>query len=232
LENRLQQVPFQDQIETLVDLGYPALLGVEPQQFRQALEPLRTLVPASAPGQGDLDEGILPYVLVVDCGPHVGESLRRVTRRNRGAVESLHPKRITDFQAIEGLDVPEAAAYLLVGVDRGHDTLNVTPDDALRKIRGRGRQPLTIEEGIAVLTHYPEYLQPNKCFSLLGSRCADKRVPALWLSEGRPKLGWCWAGNPHTWLGSASCTTRVGAALPSLAADPDARRARGRASLS
>ncbi|MEK8108885.1 DUF5701 family protein [Micromonospora sp. M12] len=28
---------------------------------------------------------------------------------------------------------------------------------------------------------------------------------------GRTKLGWCWYGNPHTWLGSASARTeRVG----------------------
>ncbi|MGQ0669203.1 MAG: DUF5701 family protein [Actinomycetota bacterium] len=26
-----------------------------------------------------------------------------------------------------------------------------------------------------------------------------------------PRLGWCWAGNPHTWLGSASCGAGVGA---------------------
>jgi hypothetical protein len=38
----------------------------------------------------------------------------------------------------------------------------------------------------------------------------DRRVPALWISGGAPKLGWCWAGNPHTWLGSASCATRLG----------------------
>ncbi|WP_371413026.1 DUF5701 family protein [Thiomonas sp. X19] len=56
----------------------------------------------------------------------------------------------------------------------------------------------------------PDFLQPNHCFSMLASRCGDKRVPALWLSESRPKLGWCWAGNPHTWLGSASCANRVG----------------------
>nr|WP_241825441.1 DUF5701 family protein [Micromonospora sp. CB01531] len=22
--------------------------------------------------------------------------------------------------------------------------------------------------------------------------------------HGAPKLGWCWYGNPHTWLGSAT----------------------------
>ena len=36
-------------------------------------------------------------------------------------------------------------------------------------------------------------------------------VPAIWISNRAPKLGWCWAGNPHTWLGSASCSDRAAA---------------------
>src|SRR5690606_41079335 len=97
-------------------------------------------------------------------------------------------------------------------IERGEEYLNVTPDDAFEAIVARGRSPLTMAEGVALLTHYPQFLQPNRCFSLLASRAGDKRVPALWLSAGRPKLGWCWAGNPHTWLGSASAATRIGAA--------------------
>jgi Family of unknown function (DUF5701) len=50
----------------------------------------------------------------------------------------------------------------------------------------------------------------NGGFSLAGSRCGDRRVTALWISQNRPKLGWCWAGNPHTWLGTASCADRTG----------------------
>jgi Family of unknown function (DUF5701) len=86
----------------------------------------------------------------------------------------------------------------------------VTPDDALPRIAAAGRSPLTIEEGIAVLTHHPGILRSRNAFSLPGSRRGDKRVPALWTSKGRPRLGWCWAGNPHTWLGSASCGSRLG----------------------
>jgi hypothetical protein len=54
-------------------------------------------------------------------------------------------------------------------------------------------------------------LRKNKCFSLLASRCGDKRVPAIWISGKAPKLGWCWAGNPHSWLGSASAGARLAA---------------------
>jgi hypothetical protein len=52
-------------------------------------------------------------------------------------------------------------------------------------------------------------LKTANAFSLLGSRRGDRRVPALWLSGGRPRLGWCWAGAPHFWLGSASCAERL-----------------------
>ncbi len=46
----------------------------------------------------------------------------------------------------------------------------------------------------------------------------DARTPALWISNGTgrdgpanrnaPKVGWCWAGNRHTWLGFASAAHR------------------------
>jgi hypothetical protein len=36
-------------------------------------------------------------------------------------------------------------------------------------------------------------------------------VPALWIADRAPKLGWCWDGNPHTWLGTASAAHRLAA---------------------
>lgn len=115
------------------------------------------------------------------------------------------------FEPIEGLELPSDSAYLIAGVDAGGATLNVTPDDALATITGGGRSPLTIDEGMALVTLIPDVLVTRNAFSMLGSRCGDRRVPAMWTSRGRPRLGWCWAGNPHTWLGSASCEARLGA---------------------
>jgi hypothetical protein len=136
-------------------------------------------------------------------------AIRRVEREGKPALSMFEDGELERFVPIEGLEQPAGPAYRLVDVDTGHATRNVTPDDALRSIRAAGRSPLTIEEGIAVVTHHPEAIARNEGFSLLGSRCGDRRVAALWISKGRPKLGWCWAGNPHTWLGSASCAARV-----------------------
>jgi hypothetical protein len=117
------------------------------------------------------------------------------------------------FLPLPELDVP-VGPYLLVDVDPGTDTLNVPPAEVLPRLEAAGRSPLTIAEGLAVLVSDPGVLRGRNCFSLLGSRAGDKRVPALWVSDRRPRLGWCYQGAPHTWLGSASCAGRVKEPIP------------------
>ena len=121
----------------------------------------------------------------------------------------LEPGEYERFEPIEAIELPEGD-YELVDADPGLDFRNVTPDDALPRILQAGRSPLTLQEGIALVAQYPDAVDRNAGFSLPGSRCGDKRVTAIWISKGAPKLGWCWAGNPHTWLGSASCAERIG----------------------
>lgn len=152
-------------------------------------------------------------------GPRGPGSRPGVVDRNHGA------GGLADYSPVGDCEPPSeasgktsedaaGAAYLLVDVERGEEFCGVRPEEATREIRSRGRSPLTIEEGIALVTQVPEILERNKCFMLAGSRRlglpGDRRVPALWISERAPKLGWCWDGNPHTWLGTASAGRRVG----------------------
>jgi hypothetical protein len=106
-------------------------------------------------------------------------------------------------------DVPVDRPYLIRGFEPGLEYLNLPPRDAVPQILARDRTPMTIEEGLAVFVNDPSVLRRNACFSLAGSTRGDKRVPALWISGGAPKLGWCFAGAPHTWLGTASVAGRV-----------------------
>ena len=125
----------------------------------------------------------------------------------------MDPLASTAFKPINNLTIPDALAYLLVDIDTGRGTLNVTPAKALHRIADEGRLPLIIDEGVALVTHFPDILTDKtkwNCFSMLGSRRGDQRAPALWISYGKPRLGWCWENNPHTWLGSASCSSRIG----------------------
>lgn len=228
---RHQEVPvphFQQQVDLLATLGYPALAGMTERAFRDLLEPLR----AAAEDLDELDHrdhdverdvhpSHVPYVVVLTrevvppertvpllrlWGPKGLGSKPGVVDRNHaeGDLAGYHPTEAS---------TPPAAAYLLVDVERGEEFCNVRPEDATAVVRARGRSPLTIDEGIALVTQFPAVLEKNKCFMLAGSRRSaipgDRRVPALWISERAPKLGWCWDGNPHTWLGLASAADRV-----------------------
>jgi hypothetical protein len=200
------------QVQRLVDLGYPQLLGMTVEGFAAALQPLQAHAQGAEAGAEngvDIESGTARVVLVVNT-PRLPcrVALPLVERDGRRAIERLYPKKPEDFRPTTTAPIPAGEAYLLQGVDRGDATLNAVPTDAALKLAQQGRSPLTIEEGVALLSQWPHFLQPNRCFMMLGSRCGDRRVPALWLSGKQPKLGWCWEGNPHTWLGFASCMSR------------------------
>lgn len=130
-----------------------------------------------------------------------------------GAATGIFDRNFEDPARYHPVDpnVPRDRAYVIADFEPGTEYLNVPPRDAVPQILDRGRLPVTIEEGLAAFVTHPEVLQRNACFSLAGSTRGDKRVPALWISGKAPKLGWCFAGAPHTWLGTASVAQRVSA---------------------
>ena len=204
---------FGQQVDRLVELGYPSLAGLGEKGFRGTLEPLRDTATTLDEVSGDDEPGRAAYVLVVTralVDPYDTVPLLRLANGRRpGVVDRNHaPGDLATYDPLDDLAVPDAPAYLLVDVDRGEEFLGVRPEEALPVIRSRGRTPLTIDEGIAVVTQAPRLLEKNRCFMLSGSRRGDRRVPAMWISERAPKLGWCWDGNPHTWLGVASAGSR------------------------
>ena len=132
---------------------------------------------------------------------------------------------VDDFTPVDDAKLPDTPVYAVVDLDRGDDMANWSPDEALPAIAAGGRTPLTLTEGISWLLQTPEVLDRNHCFMTIGSRtrkangALDARTPALWISNGTgrdgaerrnaPKVGWCWAGNRHTWLGFASAGQRT-----------------------
>ena len=196
------ELEFDRQVDALALTGLPELLDLQESCFRASLEPLRDLLPPVEDGAG------IPFVVVVpDLA--VAEVLDAVHTVGGTGFTTMEPEDVARFRPLPELDVP-AAPYLLLDVDTGIETLGQTPAEVLPQLVARGRSPLTIAEGLAVLVSDPGILKARNAFSLLGSRAGDKRVPALWTSARRPRLGWCYQGAPHTWLGSASCAGRLG----------------------
>lgn len=204
---------FDRQVRTLTALGYPAMSGLTPERFADLVAPLRAGAVAHADTPYDPDVGRVPFVLVVTRALAPIERTMPLTTLHNGRLpgfvdHSYEPGALERFVATEETGPPDRDAYLLFNVERGEEFCGAVPNDAMAVITDRGRTLLTIEEGIALITHVPQVLVKNKCFSLGGSRAGDRRVPAIWISQKAPKLGWCWEGNPHTWLGMASAGAR------------------------
>jgi hypothetical protein len=193
------------QLGTLLAKGYPALAGLDEQTFVGQVETLRPLLDRVESGAA----AALPFLVVVRhaCVPTVAAVERFEVSGQTGWTDMAD--EIDSYRPIEGVEVPEAPFYLLTDVSTGPETLNVRPADALPMIRSAGRTPLTVDEGVALVTQLPTSLTDHNAFQAVGSRTGSKRIPSFWVSKGAPRLGWCWEGNPHTWLGSASAAARL-----------------------
>ncbi|RBY88746.1 DUF5701 family protein [Blastococcus sp. TF02A-26] len=195
------ELEFDRQVHALVATGLPALLGLAEECFRACCEPLRDVLPETARGTG------VPFVVVVPDVP-VLDVLAAVPTAEGGGSSTIDAADLARFRPLPGLAVPPVP-YLLVDVEVGADTLDVPPRDVAPRLAVAGRTPLTLAEGLALLVSDPGVLRSRGCYSLLGSRAGDERVPALCLDGERPRLGWCHEGAPHTGLGTASASARV-----------------------
>lgn len=203
---------FNRQVENLLQKNYPQTANQDKNSFLNLIQSLQSALKHTELPDVDIEQGTLPFVIVVTHTRISSEAMMNLVEKDgKKGVTQLYPHTSENFKTIEEVELPRQDAYLLINIDRGKQTLNIRPYDAYITIKKQGRSPLTIDEGIALVTHYPEFLIKNNCFSLLASRTGtDKRVPAIWINgKKEPNLGWCWDGNPHTWLGSASCSRRV-----------------------
>ncbi|MFC7218714.1 DUF5701 family protein [Streptomyces polyrhachis] len=203
--------PLAAQAERLIGLGVPAIAGLSAAEVR-AFAGSAAAAPAGA-------------LLAVHPERAPASALAPLLRRE--GKEGFVVTDMTDvdlFTPLDGIDLPDSPLYVLADVDRGDAMANWSPDEALPALTAADRTPLLLTEGIHWVLQEPAALARNHCFMTIGSRlrkpkgALDARTPALWISNGTgrdgrerrnaPKVGWCWAGNRHTWLGFASATAR------------------------
>ncbi|MGV8966060.1 MAG: DUF5701 family protein [Cellulomonas sp.] len=216
---------FDRQVQTYLEVGFPGITGLTGPQFTAALEPLRAQVrgidvgvPPGTSTPRAMTDDVVPFVVVVHPDHYEPNLAVPAMRRGRlRGVSVIDRDEAATYRPIDAITIPDGFAYVLHDVNTGTEFCNVRPESALATILGRGRTPLTIAEGLALVILRPDMLRPNRCFSLLASRTTNQRVPAIWISQRRPKLGWCWDRNPHTWLGSASVGARNVKVPPSMA---------------
>ena len=202
--------PLHTQAELLIRLGVHELGGIAASDLRAA---------AATEAEGAL------FVIHPDRVPASALAPLLECGGKPGFVVVDMPD-VDDFSPIDAaVPPPGADVYLIRNLDRGDHMANWSPDEALPAITAGARTPHTLVEGIHWLLQQPAALERNHCFMTIGSRlrkpngALDARTPALWISNGTgrdgaknrgaPKVGWCWAGNRHRWLGFASAASRT-----------------------
>lgn len=193
------------QVRAYAELGVLEALGLSEAPLLADLEPHVAAAEALATdGSWAWDAGdAVPFVVVLPglASNAVVPAMRRATKLG---VSVIPDDELVTYRPLAGLAEP-AVPYLLEGIDTGAEFCGTPPEAALVTVTARGRMSLTLAEGIALTIVRPDMLRSNRCYSLAGSRTGtNQRVPAVWISERRAKLGWCWDRNPHTWLGLAS----------------------------
>ncbi len=200
--------PLNEQAERLIELNIHKLARLSAAELRAATA---------------VDEQGALFVVHPERAP--ASTLAGLLKRfgKQGFVVADMPD-VDKFTPVKEVPLPASPTYLLSNIDRGDHMANWSPNEALPVITSDGRTPLTLTEGIHWLLQQPEMLERNHCFMTIGSRLhkddnrLDSRTPAIWISNGTgrdgaanrnaPKIGWCWAGNRHTWLGFATAATR------------------------
>ncbi|MGC9540045.1 DUF5701 family protein [Streptomyces sp. UG1] len=202
--------PLTTQAEHLIALGVPDLAAIPADELRAFAE------------KAERGDGGTLLAVHPDRAPAsaLAPLLRRADKPGFAVVDMPD---VDDF-APDGIELPDAPLYVVTGIDRGDQMANWSPEEALPALTEQTRTPLLLTEGIHWVLQQPAALERNRCFMTIGSRlrkangALDARTPAIWISNGTgrdgrerrdaPKVGWCWWGNRHTWLGFASTTGR------------------------
>ena len=201
--------PLAEQAQRLTALGVHELAGISATELRAAA--------AAATAAASL-------LVIHPDRAAVSVLAPLLKHHNKSGFIAMDMTDIDRFTPIEEASTPTSPVYVVKHVDRGDHMANWSPNEALPAITAAERTPLILTEGIHWLLQQPEALERNHCFMTIGSRLRkednrlDARTPAIWISNGTgrdgadnrnaPKIGWCWAGNRHTWLGFASAATR------------------------
>ncbi|MFK0177202.1 DUF5701 family protein [Streptomyces xanthochromogenes] len=203
--------PLTAQAERLIELGVHELVRIPADELRAFAE-------GAGQESGDALLAVHPDRLPASA---LAPLLRRDDKPGFVVVDMTD----VDQFAPSGVELPGTPLYLVTAPDRGDHMANWSPDEALPALTEDGRTPLLLTEGIHWLLQQPAVLDRNHCFMTIGSRLRkangelDARTPAIWISNGTgrdgrerrgaPKVGWCWWGNRHTWLGFASAAGRT-----------------------
>ena len=204
---------FDRQLQRLNDKGYPAIAGLQPDDFRDLVAPLHQLVLERKAELSPPTSGRVPFVLVITRQlVAAAAAMARTELKGKPGFVTDGFTDVDRFTAIDSVEIPARNAYVVFDVDRGADYRNVRPDDALPAITAAGRTPLTVDEASR---------------SSRRSRTRWRRTTASHCSPRAAVISGfrrCGSARPcRSWAGAGPAIRTPGSAPPQRAAAPACR---------
>lgn len=199
---------FDRQVDTLLKKRYPLAAHMSESRFiGECIDPLRKRVEeVDAVMVGD---GLLPLLVVIrfrTIRPH--ELMSRVVFDGHEGFTFLAGEAFLNV-----VRIPDAPSYLALGVENGSALRNIGQEKGAEELRRMRRYGLTVEEGVALVTHCPEIFRDH-CVDLHGS-FQGSYMPSICICEtdgrkGCPQLNIWEPNNGSAEIGIASCAERIG----------------------
>lgn len=148
---------FFKQVNRIIERKYFIPAGLSESDFiNNHIMPLKQLLDKNNLNT-TLKENRIPILVVVpDAIVTLGYQLEKI-RESINETQFNYIIKPEWFKNAEGVFTPETP-YLLFDVETGYTKRNTPPKKCVRAFNDEGRSALTIDEGIALITHFPEVL--------------------------------------------------------------------------
>jgi hypothetical protein len=150
---------FDRQTETLIE-KYKYHLSVDEDVFlSHYIEPLKEKLKELS--SQEFKEGHIPFVIVtqenlVGLADRVAEM---EINDNKGC---FNTEEAESFDIDDNIEIPESPVYIVTDIEDGKTTLGEkNQNELIKQFKKESRSPLTHDEGIALITHYPEILNDH-----------------------------------------------------------------------
>ena len=151
---------FAKQVNTIIARKFHIPTGLSESDFiNRYIIPLKQLL-AKNIEDTKIEESHIPVLIVI---PNTIVALRYQLERIRENLNDIQLDHIIMpewFENAKGVSTPDKP-YLLLDVETGYIMKNTTPKKCVKTFKDEGRFALTVGEGIALISHFPEILESH-----------------------------------------------------------------------
>jgi len=151
---------FARQVNTIMERKFHIPTGLSESDFvNRHIMPLKQLLPKNIKDT-KIEESHIPILIVLpNTILPLSYQLERI-RENLNDTQLDHIVKPEWFENAKGVSTPDKP-YLLLDVETGYVMKNTTPKKCVKTFKDDRRFALTVDEGIALVSHFPEVLESH-----------------------------------------------------------------------